>query len=1220
MSKIKPIRYLDDIKRYIEDEEMSFLIGAGFSRNVNKDAYLMWGGLLKDAIWNLFGTGNRAKNETRVVNKAVKDHGFLEIASFMAQKAGFHEAIDTYIEARTPYLKSEAGKPELFLNGIPLHKTVHSDCHLLLKKLDIQNIYTFNYDNALEFFLGEEARQEAEAEILRLESEQGVLLAQIAKLKQKENDLNEQLKQLEQQGIEATEESPVTGEEENSKGRDEIQKELDEVKEKRHKARQKEGEIINRIETLKLNRSSYYNVVKDSYEISLSAKRKSIYKIHGSLRENNDKEYGFDGDTHTQYIITQEDYDTYNDKHSAFVSMMRIDLLRSRFCIMGVSGGDANFLAWINWVKDVLDKTKARSKENDTEPHKSYFIYSSSEDMPSEMALMLRNHFIQPVILKDIFQSATNDEERIKSFLEYIQPLRNEASRLAELWGEIESPISSKKSTTPIDKDLAIELLELSSRNRFNKPNSVAHYMAVDVQIAVNKYLDAGADTASRMVYASALLCSLMPFDLTCDAAREEFLMKEKEAVIKNVFIAAIRRGGLLLNSPGLTKKLIGDDNYTKIVKGLFNFQFPTANEIKAVQGDNGLEVVRRIALYKLIQYKEDVKEKCFYNDFQSPQELVLAIDWLKFLGYSDPVLYKKADEYRQEEKLLSLYEFVQVYLKAMRRKEEISSYGNVTNTIYLDRYTSDIINAAIILNSFLELGICFAGHQVLSDNEWLEIIKAIKNRYTAALVFYTIARGSSNKVIKTVAQEMMYDEKSRAALPTILRNLIISLVSGNTPSYLKGRIAQFATEILPAVDVRSWQRIFSTSYKDILACADKLNQLTDIPKQMYGFVSEALYHTKDKRIRLWALEHILDKYQIDERFENYFNNLAISARKGLTVSDFSPLMPKYQAFAKKATKTNNQQGCFVVINLIGLAEKSQRVEYLKLLEKRALQDVYLVEGYASRIKSYPELVESFKKKFVTGSDFWHSGILDKSVHIGIGNVNVSRIDKSLSFDDEQIAILYKDLMITIGKIENIFKKDSHQKEDKGWMSSENNFRDMVMDMRVFVHNHEAQLSKSNFFGIEMMRLNLVYYQCFFNKSLYQIIADDQMYRAIRRLMVETEINGLEKYRLEYEQIIGKIIAKDSKELGICFQHITWIMAHRQKFFNTEDYKKLFKAILEVYKPYFEDKGDDTPEWNLIGCQKEIAEKSLISINKTLVKWGGRNQFWTKYKRKFQAK
>ena len=134
---------LDDIKRYIEDGEMSFLIGAGFSRNVNDKVYPLWGDLLKDGIWKLFGSGVSSKQEKNVIDKAVKEYGYLGIASMMVKQAGYHEAIDTYIEERTPYLKTESGKPELFLNGTPLHRTVNSDCHLLLKKLDILNIYTF---------------------------------------------------------------------------------------------------------------------------------------------------------------------------------------------------------------------------------------------------------------------------------------------------------------------------------------------------------------------------------------------------------------------------------------------------------------------------------------------------------------------------------------------------------------------------------------------------------------------------------------------------------------------------------------------------------------------------------------------------------------------------------------------------------------------------------------------------------------------------------------------------------------------------------------------------------------------------------------------------------------------------------------------------------------------------------------------------------------------
>lgn len=187
---------LKDIKRHIEEGEMSFLIGAGFSRNVNKEVYPLWKDVLSEAVWDLLGTGNRVKQEKKVLDKAVKEHGFLGVASLVVKKAGYHEAIDTYIEKKTPYLKTKNGSPELFLNGIPLHKPVNPECHLLLKKLDIQNIYTFNYDNALEFFMGEKARQELEAKIQGLEEELSYLDKQKRQFEQTEASLRERLDEL----------------------------------------------------------------------------------------------------------------------------------------------------------------------------------------------------------------------------------------------------------------------------------------------------------------------------------------------------------------------------------------------------------------------------------------------------------------------------------------------------------------------------------------------------------------------------------------------------------------------------------------------------------------------------------------------------------------------------------------------------------------------------------------------------------------------------------------------------------------------------------------------------------------------------------------------------------------------------------------------------------------------------------------------------------------
>ena len=270
---------LDDIKRYIEEGEMSFLIGAGFSRNVNKDAYPLWGGLLKDAIWNLFGNGNRAKQEEKVVAKTEKEYGYLGIASMLVKKAGYHEAIDTYIEGKTPYLKSVDKKDVLILNGKQLPNTVNPECHLLLKKLNIQNIYTFNYDNALEYFLGEEARLELENEITKLEDKIEALRNARTALREKEESLDKLINAKHEP--ERNDPSADVSEDETEKISDaeKIKEELNTTRQEIFENRAKELDLISALETKKQSRRTFYNVVKDSYDISLSAKRKSIYKI-----------------------------------------------------------------------------------------------------------------------------------------------------------------------------------------------------------------------------------------------------------------------------------------------------------------------------------------------------------------------------------------------------------------------------------------------------------------------------------------------------------------------------------------------------------------------------------------------------------------------------------------------------------------------------------------------------------------------------------------------------------------------------------------------------------------------------------------------------------------------------------------------------------------------------------------------------------------------------
>lgn len=72
--------------------------------------------------------------------------------------------------------------------------------------------------------------------------------------------------------------------------------------------------------------------------------RRRIVKLHGSFP------------SHRPFILTEEEYRTYPEKFAPFVNLVRQSLLENVFCLIGFSGDDPNFLHWLGWVRDMLDK------------------------------------------------------------------------------------------------------------------------------------------------------------------------------------------------------------------------------------------------------------------------------------------------------------------------------------------------------------------------------------------------------------------------------------------------------------------------------------------------------------------------------------------------------------------------------------------------------------------------------------------------------------------------------------------------------------------------------------------------------------------------------------------------------------------------------------------------------------------------------------------------
>ncbi|MPS64235.1 SIR2 family protein [Chryseobacterium sp.] len=162
------VSHLKLLQKEYSSENVSLLIGAGFSKNALKD-FPSWNELLADMILELYKdrfvnspsriikknphqTILNKKFKTQKIQEIVDEIGYLEVVSQFLKKKGMREAVEIYIEERTPYIDENR---KAFI--IP-QKKVSIDIddaalslHEKLLEGKWDQIYTTNYDNLLEY-------------------------------------------------------------------------------------------------------------------------------------------------------------------------------------------------------------------------------------------------------------------------------------------------------------------------------------------------------------------------------------------------------------------------------------------------------------------------------------------------------------------------------------------------------------------------------------------------------------------------------------------------------------------------------------------------------------------------------------------------------------------------------------------------------------------------------------------------------------------------------------------------------------------------------------------------------------------------------------------------------------------------------------------------------------------------------------------------------------
>lgn len=315
---------LERLKNDYNNSLISALIGAGFSKNISK-TFPNWPELLHDMISELYSMDIKRnydnylhfnkdnpyqlKTEKQIRDEYISEIGdkidYLEIVSNYINWKGFRESVEAYIESKIPYAELKEDKSIILKIGDTTIENIseeHFSAHKELLKLGkLQNIYTTNYENLLEF-------------------------------------TNELLKEE--------------------------------------------------------NIPNLPNLVTSGRELSNKIQHRNIIKLHGNLRKSQTEPFIFDEDNKLCYIIANEDYNTYKEKHEVFTHLMRIAMLQGKFMLIGFSGTDANYKGMVSWMTDVL----VNQDESDT---KIYIIDLSGKDIPKALQLYYNNHHVEVVNLID---------------------------------------------------------------------------------------------------------------------------------------------------------------------------------------------------------------------------------------------------------------------------------------------------------------------------------------------------------------------------------------------------------------------------------------------------------------------------------------------------------------------------------------------------------------------------------------------------------------------------------------------------------------------------------------------------------------------------------------------------------------------------------------------------------------------------------------------------
>jgi len=893
---------------------------------------------------------------------------------------------------------------------------------------------------------------------------------------------------------------------------------------------------------------NYERIVSD-YELAKLSENRGIIKVHGSLVDNSlDSNFEFDNDTTRRYIISNDDYNTYTEKHQAFSYMMRTSLLTGVFCLIGFSGNDPNFLGWLEWMRDILDKDQEVNIKGD-KGVRVYLLNVGEENIDKDRQLFYKNHRIGVINIKDsefLKEIGLIDDVDIRTvFINFFKYLRRGSdvqysggamTQYEKLWQGV---LNNSASFEVVKQIRSIRNWQFIPKHTQRQYNYINYYLR-----------DKGWDITNTELFAIAANdCGLTP---TAFQSEKLSSLDEVPEWKQLILLESAYDCNDVLKDCELDDDLI---TYYRILRYLYLLQFDEAHNLLDKWPDDKDWVVCKSSLIADTNRSEAVASlEDYLRESNNMPMKYLAANLANILLGLYPPRYSY-DEYRAQ-RLDNFWDKCNEIINNIRStRRKIVPYGIADRTIYLSTDTTQIRESFKFLSLLAKTGfnLHYTGISIINANDWYLVFSNLFERYPYPCLYYSLQLDDNN-ILRRIGQDFSYSEELIEKLPDLLRRML-SVMKDNKYNIRLKSYYLICSEMFVAVPDKEWFSSFESVLCSVfLPNIDKLSNSDEISL----FVKAATHRIQDESHIITILNKLLETVED-------FNIYLIS--EIIYEMPLDKVKSRYCDFKDLITNVLQKYDIIKTYLLIAalyrynLIDDSLRESISKMIvnneEKVTGADHHVLFSLSHFTNKDPQSINIIKKSILK-RDIWHCGI-NGNTGSSPQYIQLNKLSQDIVWTENEIDLIMKNLNYNVQLLKDSRFLDNHFLEKE--------YASLLVAMLDFVDNRvldKLGLTKYSHLSLEIKNLldSITPNSSSFD-VLYNLEWD--ISSTLHYLARCIDYQGTEKYSEYINYLLYRALTKERKYLNLVLAFVEFIVTNHFEFMDNPEGLHKLELLLDTY-------------------------------------------------------